>query len=89
MSAPDLESDAGRAAYRAELRAVTKPYRIGGLVLILLGAGYVMGPRLGWFAVEPTALVVAYGAVAVGWALFLTATVLRTRHHKRRLAEGL
>lgn len=89
MSAPDLETEDGRAAYRAELRGMARPYRLGGFVLILLGAGYVMATRMGWAPVQQTAMVVAYGAVAVGWALFITAIFLRTRHHKRRLAEGL
>ncbi len=89
MSAPDLETEQGRVAYRAELRGVARPYRLGGFILILLGAGYVMGTRLGWFPADNTAVVIAYGAVAFGWALFIAATFLRTRHHKRRLAEGL
>ncbi|GAA0637559.1 hypothetical protein [Brevundimonas lenta] len=89
MSLPDLSTEEGRAAYRKELKGVAKPYRLGGFVLILLGAGYVMGARLGWWPVEQTALVVAYGMVALGWALFLTAIFLRTRYHKRRLQEGL
>ena len=36
-----------------------------------------------------SAQVWGYGALAIGWVLFLTATFLRTRHHKRRMAQGL
>ena len=89
MSLPDLNTDDGRAAYRAEIKAVGRPLRLGGLVLILLGAGYVVATRYDALPVNEALMLVAYGAVAAGWVLFLTATYLRTRHHKRRLAEGL
>ena len=89
MSLPDLNTDEGRAAYRAEIKAVGRPLRLGGLVLILLGAGYVVATRYDALPLNETLMLVAYGAVAAGWVLFLTATYLRTRHHKRRLAEGL
>jgi hypothetical protein len=89
VSPPDLNTDDGRAAYRREWRAVGKPYRIAGLVLILLGAGYVIVSRYGSVPAGETLTMIAYGLVAAGWALFLTATFLRNRHHKRRLAEGL
>ena len=38
---------------------------------------------------DPHLLIVAYGLLAAGWALVVTAIFMRTRHHKRRLAEGL
>ena len=89
MTLPDLETEEGRAAYREEWKAVGKPYRLGGLVLILLGAGYVVATRYDAVPANETALMVAYGMVAAGWVLFLIATYMRTRHHKRRLREGL
>ncbi|WP_420469503.1 MULTISPECIES: hypothetical protein [unclassified Brevundimonas] len=89
MSLPDLDTDEGRAAYRAEVKAVGRPFRLAGLVLILLGAGYVIATRYDALPVTQSLMLVAYGFVAAGWALFLYATWLRTRHHKRRLAEGL
>jgi hypothetical protein len=89
MSPPDLNTEEGRAAYRREWRAVGKPYRMGGLILIVLGAGYVIASRYDVVPADPTVLMVAYGLVAAGWAMFLIATYLRNRHHKRRLAEGL
>lgn len=89
MTTPDLDTEEGRAAYRKEWRAVGKPYRIGGLVLILLGAAYVIASRYDAVPANEALMVVAYGFVAAGWALFLMATWLRSRHHKRRLAEGL
>ena len=89
MSLPDLNTDEGRAAYRAEIKAVGRPLRLGGLVLILLGAGYVLATRSEVVPLIEPLMLVAYGFVAAGWVLFLTATYLRTRYHKRRLAEGL
>ena len=89
MSLPDLSTDEGRAAYRAELKAVARPYRLGGLVLILLGVAWVMATRYEVVPQQQILMVIAYGLVAAGWALFLASTFLRNRHHKRRLAEGL
>ncbi|QDH73175.1 hypothetical protein [Brevundimonas sp. M20] len=89
MSLPDLDTEEGRAAYRAEVKAVGRPLRLGGLVLILLGAGYVIATRYEALPAIQPLMLVAYGFVAAGWVLFLAATYLRTRYHKRRLAEGL
>ncbi|MFC7379378.1 hypothetical protein [Brevundimonas sp. GCM10030266] len=89
MSQHDLDTEEGRAAYRAELKAVGRPFRLGGLALILLGAGYVVATRYDALPEIEALMVVAYGLVAAGWVSFLTATYLRTRYHKRRLAEGL
>jgi len=89
MSLPDLSTEEGRAAYRAELKAVARPYRLGGMVLILLGVAWVMATRYEVVPQQQIMMVIAYGLVAAGWALFLASTFLRNRHHKRRLAEGL
>lgn len=89
MSLPDLDTEEGRAAYRAEVKAVGRPLRLAGLVLIVLGAGYVIATRYDAVPLIEPLMLVAYGFVAAGWVLFLAATYLRTRYHKRRLAEGL
>ena len=34
------------------------------------------------------AVSVGYGLLAIGWALLLAAIFLRTRHHRRRMAEN-
>jgi fatty acid desaturase len=86
MTRPDLTDDAKIAAYRAELRAVGRNQRLAGFVLVLAGAaavwaaGYVgaAGPALQWLG---------YAALALGWALMLTAIFLRTRFHRRRMRE--
>lgn len=89
MSLPDLDTDEGRAAYRKEWLAVGRPYRMGGLIAILLGAAYVIASRYDVVPASEALTVVAYGLVALGWALFLLSTFLRNRHHRRRLREGL
>ncbi|MGQ3040737.1 MAG: hypothetical protein ACT6TH_03070 [Brevundimonas sp.] len=89
MSLPDLETSEGRATYRAELKAVGRPFRLAGVALILLGAGYIVATRVDWLVPNQAGIVVAYAAVAAGWAFFVAATFLRTRHHRRRLKEGL
>lgn len=88
MTRPNLDSDEGRAAYRAELRRVGWPFRWGGLALIVVAAGMVLAVKDGNWLSEDL-LIVAYGLLAAGWALVVTAIFMRTRHHKRRLAEGL
>lgn len=89
MTRPDLETEAGRAAYRAELKRVAWPLRWGGLVMIVVAAGLVLFAREGRFGLTEGAVVIAYGMLAAGWAMMMAAIFLRTRHHKRRLAEGL
>ncbi|HVL40978.1 MAG TPA: hypothetical protein VM348_02395 [Brevundimonas sp.] len=86
MSRPDLTDDAKIAQYRAELRAVGRNQRLAGFALVILGAIAVWGsgavggagPMLQW---------VGYGALAFGWALMLGAIFMRTRYHRRRMAE--
>jgi len=89
MARPDLETEAGRAAYRAELKRVAWPLRWGGLVMIVIAAGLVLFARQGRFGLTEDAVVIAYGMLAAGWAMMMAAIFLRNRHHKRRLAEGL
>jgi hypothetical protein len=85
----DLNTEEGRAAYRKELRRVAWPLRMGGIALIVLAALFVLGVRFGVMGLTNDSLVIGYGALAVGWAMVIAAVFVRTRHHKRRLAEGL
>lgn len=89
MARPDLESPEGRAAYRAELKRVGWKFRLGGFVLIVVAALLVVIARDGKFGLTDDAVKVAYGMLFAGWALVITAIFQRTRHHKRRMAEGL
>ena len=89
MTRPNLDTDEGRAAYRAELRRVGWPYRWGGMALIVVAAGLVLFARQGRFGLTEDAVTVAYGVLAVGWVLVIGSIFMRTRHHKRRMAEGL
>jgi hypothetical protein len=87
MPAPDLSTDEGRAAYRKELRGVGRPLRAGGLAMVVGAAVLILISRQG--AVGEWAITVSYGMLAAGWAMVIAAIWMRTRHHKRRLAEGL
>ena len=89
MSLPDLNTEDGRAAYRKELRGVALPIRWVGLALIVLGAIVALMVRFGVLGLSNGVLPVAYAALALGWALVLAGIVIRNRHHRRRLAEGL
>ncbi|MBU1347145.1 MAG: hypothetical protein KKA16_09370 [Alphaproteobacteria bacterium] len=84
---PDLETEEGRAAYRAELRAVALPLRWSGLALILLAALFCVGASRGFLGLPAGSVVIGYGLLAAGWALVIATTYLRNRHHRRRMAE--
>ena len=87
MTRPDLSTDAGLKAYRDELRSVARPWRLGGFALVLAGA--LLASRGAWVQGWPhVAVNVGYGLLAIGWALLLAAIFLRTRHHRRRMAEN-
>ena len=87
MSPPDLNTDEGRAAYRKELRGVGRPLRAGGLAMVVGAAVLILISRQG--AVGPWAVNLSYFMLAAGWVMVIAAIWMRTRHHKRRLAEGL
>lgn len=87
MSAPDLSTEDGRAAYRAELRKVALPMRWTGLALIVLAAVFCVGASRGFLGLPEGSVVIGYGMLAAGWALVIATVFLRTRHHRRRMAE--
>lgn len=89
MARPDLETPEGRSAYRSELKRVGWKLRLGGFVLIVVAALLVVFAQEGRFGLTQDAVKVAYGMLFAGWALVLTSIFQRTRHHKRRMAEGL
>ena len=89
MARPNLETPEGRVAYRAELKRVGWKLRLGGFALIVVAALLVVIARDGKFGLTDDAVTVAYGMLFAGWALVITAIFQRTRHHKRRMAEGL
>lgn len=84
---PDLETEEGRAAYRAELRKVALPLRWTGLALILLAAVFCVGASRGFMGLPEGSVVIGYGLLAAGWVLVIATTYLRNRHHRRRMAE--
>lgn len=86
MTAPDPQTDAAVAAYRAELRAVGRNERLAGFGLVLIGAIAVWSAgRAG--DLQEIVQMGGYVCLAGGWALMLAAIFLRTRYHRRRLKE--
>ena len=86
MTSSDPRTDEKVAAYRAEIRAVGRTQRLAGFGLVLFGAILV------WAATRAGGLgeivqMVGYASLAAGWALMLAAIFLRTRYHRRRMAE--
>lgn len=87
MTKPDFSTDAGVAAYRAELRAVARTPRLIGFALVVLGAIAVYAAPQAGASAGPVVQWIGYAALAAGWALMLAAIFIRTRHHRRRLRE--
>ena len=86
MTGPDLSNDEAYRAYRTELRAVGRTPRLIGFVLVVLGPVAVWsGVKAG--AAGPAIQWAGYAGLAIGWALMLSAIVLRTRYHRRRMRE--
>jgi hypothetical protein len=88
MARPDLSTEAGLAAYRAELKAVGRRPRIAGFTLVLVSALVLIAMNLRWLPQAPALGYAAYTGLAIGWALLLAAIFMRTRHHRRRMAES-
>lgn len=85
LAPPDLSSDAGRAAYRAELRRVALWPRLAGLGVV---AGAVLVTLWNISAGGPhnRALTTAcWVALGLGWTLLIVAIFMRSRYHRRRL----
>jgi membrane protein YdbS with pleckstrin-like domain len=83
---PRLDTPEGRDAYRRELRTVARPWRYGGLALILLGA--VLGGVHRFTTIETPAWTthVVFILIVAGWAAMMFAILQRTLHHRRRYA---
>lgn len=89
MDRPDISDAKKLAAYRQELRGVAIPQRISGLGLVVVamilffwqpitGTKRIAGistDMLGWIA------------LVTGWVMIITAIVIRTRYHKRRIGR--
>ena len=86
MSETDAQTEARIAAYRAEWKAVGRPQRLAGFVLVILGAlSSYFADKAG--AAGPVIQWAGYACLALGWALMLFAIFLRTRFHRRLLAK--
>jgi len=86
MSRPDLSTDRAITAYRAEMRAVGRKPRFAGLACVVLGAIMVWSVGLAG-AAGPAVQWAGYALLAAGWVLMLAAIFMRTRYHRRRMAE--
>jgi len=83
---PNLSDPAARKAYKRELRALARWWRGLGFVLIaggVAGQFYLRGNGLH----HPWAMRATWGAIALGWAIFIGVIAYRTRYHKARMAE--
>ena len=84
---PDLSTEEGRAAWRDELRAVAFWPRTAGLGLIFGSGAVLLWTRYVSHTPNPTLTNAAFVTLALGWALFLVAFVMRNRYQRRRLSD--
>ena len=82
MSAPDLSTPEGRAAYRAELRRVARPWRLAGLGFVVVGALLALGAYPDWV------ITLGWICLGAGWVAIAVALVQRNRYHRRRISGG-
>jgi len=85
MARPDLSTSEGLTAYRAELRGVAQPMRLAAFALVLIGAAVVVAGV--WMDVPAWAINGGYIALGIGWIMMVAAVFMRTRYHRRRMAE--
>lgn len=85
---PRLDTPEGRAAYRRELHGVARPWRYGGLALIVLGA--VLGgiDRYTDTALPTWTTTAIFALFIVGWLMMMVAIFQRTLYHRRRFSGG-
>ncbi|WP_293676721.1 hypothetical protein [uncultured Phenylobacterium sp.] len=89
MARPDLSTPEGRADYQAELRPVGAPWRIAGIVLVVIAAlGVVITRGMGRGPTDPVFLG-SLALLVLGWAAVGVGVFLRGRHNHHRMREPL
>ena len=79
---PNLKDPGELAAYRRELRGVARGVRRGGIGITLVGAMVAALRAWVWPAIP---VLIPLVVVAWGMLLMLTAIMLRTAYHARRM----
>lgn len=79
MPRPDLTDPVQRKAYRRDLKAYARPWRLLGLALLVAGVVVVLVRGKGF---DPLSI----GLVVGGWAVMVPVIVARSRYHQRRMA---
>ena len=87
MSRPDLTNPEGRAAYQAELRTVAVPWRVGGIVMIIVAAIILVAAKGQNLGLHAPLMIAGFAILALGWVLAFVGIYLRTRYHARRLND--
>ena len=82
MARPDLKDPEQLRAYRRELGAYARPWRLLGLALIVAGVAVLLIRGEGF---DPLSVAL----ILAGWLVWIPVIVARTRYHKRRMAEPI
>jgi len=79
MARPDLRNPETLKAYRRELRAYLRPWRMLGLA-VAVSSGL-------WLALKDPTSRAAWAVFIGAWILLIAIIVLRSRYHLRRMRE--
>lgn len=86
---PDLSSKEGLRAYRLELRTIAVLPRKIGMLLLMLGVGFLMLPAIGVHEVDGWSPVfVGLMMAGVAWLFLGFAIIVRMRYHRHRMRGG-
>lgn len=84
MSAPNLDTNEARDAYRAELRAIARGPRLLGFIIVIAGAGILITSKSAETP-APWLLNLGWLVLGAGWLILLYAMIQRTLYHRRRM----
>ncbi len=83
--APNLTDPAERAAYRRELMAVAKGWRLSGVAVALLGAALILANAY----LLPIPNLIVWPVIVFGFVLRGIGLSVRNRYHRQRLRGAI
>jgi hypothetical protein len=86
MAPPDLSTPEARDAYKAELRAIGRPLRFAGLLIVVAGALLAIFSRFTKLPLPPWIDTAIFATLGLGWAILFYNIFQRSQYHRRRMA---
>ena len=86
MPAPDLSTPEARDAYKKELRALHRPLRVMGLLIVVAGALLAIVSRFTALPLPAWVDTVIFATLGVGWTILFYVIFKRTQYNRRRMS---